>query len=383
MGRRILISAGELSGEQHASRLITALRGLEPDLAIDAFGGDLMRDAGAELRFPLSRHAVLGFAGVFRAIPLFAGILRRFASDLAERRPDAVILVDYPGLHFKFAQLAKRAGIPVFYYCCPQLWAWAPWRARRFARRVDHAFTIFPFEEGYFRSLGVPADYVGHPSADRIAEASPSADDERLRERLAATPCPIALLPGSRPQEARSNLPWMIGVARRLLVRFPEARFVLPQLRADTRAICEEILASEGFDRAGVCEVVDRVDPVLRAARCALVASGTATFEVGFFGVPMIVIYRITSFQRTLGNWLLTVPWISQINLIAGREVVPEVVTVEPDVDRVSALAADRIVDGPIRTATLHALRSDLAAAFAPGAAVRAARAILAALHPR
>lgn len=375
--RRILISAGELSGEQHASRLIAALRRLDPTIAIDAWGGDLMANAGAELRAPLSKHAVMGFSAVFAAIGTFVGFLRRFAAELESRRPDAVVLVDYPGLHFKFAQLAKRAGIPVFYYCCPQLWAWAPWRAARFARRVDRAFTIFPFEEGYFRGLGVDARYVGHPAADRLAEETPDATDDAIRARVAAASRPIALLPGSRRQEVRGKLPWMLAVARAIAREEPDARFFLPQAKDETRELCTELLRADGFDR---CEIVDRVSPVLRAARLALVASGTATFEVGYFGVPMVVLYKITPLQRFLGSQLLTVPWISQVNLIAGREIVPEVVAVDAPVEPVLQLALERLREGPIRAATLHALREELAPAFAPGAAERTARSILAAL---
>jgi lipid-A-disaccharide synthase len=377
MSARLLVSAGELSGEQHAARLIAALKNLDPTLAIDAYGGDLMRDAGAELLVPLSRHAVMGFAAVFKSIGTFAGILRGFAEHLATRRPDAVVLVDYPGLHLEFARLAKRAGVPVYYYCCPQYWAWAPWRGARFARRVARAFTIFPFEEAYFRDLGVPAQYVGHPSADRLAEETPDAVDHAITARVGAEVLPVALLPGSRPSEVRGILPWMLAVARKIVEREPAATFWLPQFRADTRDQCERILATDGFDR---CRIVDRVPAVLRAARCALVASGTATFEVGYFGVPMVVLYKITRLQRFLGSKLLTVPWISQVNLIAGRELVPEVLAVEPPIDEVAALALDRLRETPTRQATLSALQKELAPAFAPGAAARAASAIVAEL---
>ncbi len=384
MTRRLLISAGELSGEQHAASLITALRERDPTIEIDAFGGELMSEAGARLVFPLSRHAIMGFKAVFGAIPLFARILETFATTLDERRPDAVVLVDYPGLHFKFAQLAKRRGVKVFYYCCPQLWAWAPWRAARFRKRVDHAFTIFEFEERYFRDLGVAADYVGHPSADRMKDERSSEGDARdvaiARELAHEEPGDfvIALLPGSRPQEVRSILPWMLRIARELRVAMPRLRFVVPQLRDDTRAICTALLATEGHGLD--VTIVERVVPVLRAARFALVASGTATFEVGFFGVPMIVLYKITAMQRFLGSILLTVPWISQINLIAGRELVPEFVATDEPVAPVVELALARIRDGEVRESTLLALRDELRSAFEPGAAGRAANAILRAL---
>lgn len=375
---RVLISAGELSGEQHAARLIAALKKRSPAIEIDAYGGDLMVEAGANLIFPLSRFAVLGFAAVFKALPVFAGILRGFAEHLVARRPDAVVLVDYPGLHLKFAEMARRAGIPVFYFCCPQLWAWAPWRSRRFARRVDRAYTIFPFEERYYRALGVAAEYVGHPAADRLASESLDAEDQAWMDRLSTVERPIAILPGSRPQEVRANLPWMLEIARRIAEAEPNVQFFLPQLRADTRRMCEAILTARG--KVSVT-VMPRVAPLLRKAHFTLVASGTATFEVGYFGVPMIVLYKITRFQRWLGSYLLTTPYIAQVNLIAGRQVVPEFVEVDEPIEKVVVAALELIRDGAPRQAQRLALREELAHAFAPGAAERTAERILVALE--
>lgn len=371
---RLLISAGELSGEHHAGRLLGELRALKPDLQIDAFGGAHLEAAGARLLFPLSDFAVMGFGAVLRMLSRFIDILRRFDDYLERERPDAVILVDYPGLHVRFAALAKRRGIPVIYFVCPQLWAWAPWRARRFARVVDCALTILPFEQEYYRRRGIDAFYVGHPAAERLRADAPS--DRDLAAQVRAAKVAIALMPGSRPQEARANLPLMLAVARRLAAEVEGVEFLLPQLRADTRAVCAAML---GDPTLPPVRLVEAVSPVLEGARFALVASGTATFEVACRGVPMVVVYRITRVQRLLGSLLLTVPWISQVNLIAGREVVPEFVTALQSHEPVEAIAKASlalVVDGPARAACVDALTREFASAFAPGASRRAAAAV-------
>jgi lipid-A-disaccharide synthase len=323
----------------------------------------------------------MGFAAVFAQIGRFVDVLRRFGRYLDEQRPDLVVLLDYPGLHLRMAALARRRQIPVVYYVCPQLWAWAPWRARRFTRVVDHALTILPFEEEYFRRRGITARFVGHPSADVPARGTPAPDTDLLH-RLKATALPLALMPGSRPQEVRENLPPMLGAARRIRERLPQARFFLPQRRADTAAACRALLAAEAAAHGKVgefIEVVEAVEPVLQHVRFALVASGTATFEVALHRVPMVVYYRIRWQHELLGRLMLTVPWISLVNLIAGRALVPEFVTADTSprtLDAIAAASVALIGDTPERRACLDALAGELAPAFAPGASRRAAEEI-------
>lgn len=374
MRRRVFFSAGELSGEHHAARVVRELKALVPDIAVDAFGGRDLEAAGARLLFPLSDYAVMGFKAVFENLGRFVGVLRQFARYLADERPDAVVLVDYPGLHLRMAALARRAGVPVLYYVCPQLWAWAPWRARRFAAVVDEALAILPFEEPYFRSLGIGARFVGHPVADALREPDAAPESLALEAEVRAAAPGIALLPGSRPSEARANLPWLIDVARLLRRDFPAATFFLPQLRADTRALCAGLLA--GADAPSV-RLVSAVRPVLRAARAALVTSGTATFEIACHEVPMVVVYSITPLQRFLGGQLLTVPWISLANLVAGCALVPEFVTPDRPVEAIAASARALIADGAPRDRCLAGLRAAFRDTFQPGASRRAAQAVV------
>ncbi|MFH0945301.1 MAG: lipid-A-disaccharide synthase [Planctomycetota bacterium] len=379
-GRRLLISAGEVSGEHHAARVVSALKRLDSGLEIDCFGGRHLEAAGARLIYPLSDFAVLGFAGVFKNLSRFVKILALFDRYLEQHRPDAVVLVDYPGLHVRFAALAHRRGVKVVYFVCPQLWAWAPWRAARFARCVDHALTILPFEERYFARRGIEARYVGHPAADELASTADTAQDLDLEELIGDGAPPIALLPGSRPQEARSNLPLMLDVALRLQDSLPGAIFLVPQTRDDTRRVCSEIVAKHPCEPV---RIVNSARPVLKLARFALVASGTATFEVACHGVPMVVLYRITRFQEFLGRQLLTVPWISQVNLIAGRELVPEFVTAGHPVEEITAAALELIGETSTRGECLEALSSTFRFAFLPGASARAAGEILKVLGGR
>lgn len=375
---RLFVSAGEASGDHHAARLVRELLARAPTLTIDAFGGPHLEQAGARILFPLPDLAVMGFRRVFENLGRFVDVLKLYLRYLEEQRPDAVLLVDYPGLHLRFARLARRRGIKVIYFVCPQLWAWAPWRARRFRRAVDHALTILPFEEEYFRRRGIEARYVGHPAADSLAGFVPDAQDDAITAAIRAADPGIALLPGSRPQEVVDNLPVMLAVARNIKAAHPRACFFLPQSRADTRAVCARLLQAEADLPV---RLVDRVHAVLGGARFALVTSGTATFEVAWHGVPMVVLYKITRLHRFLGSQLLTVPWISQVNLIAGEQLVPEFVDPEQPIDAITRASLERIEDTPVRQLCLDKLSRSLRFAFAPGASARAADAVMAALR--
>ncbi len=372
--RRLIISAGEVSGEQHAARLAAELRARAPGLALDCMGGRLLERAGARLIFPLCEFAVLGIWQVLRQSGRFLSILETFDRYLRQERPDAVVLVDYPGLHIGFATLARRRGVRVIYYVCPQLWAWAPWRTRWFSSVVDYALTILPFEEEYFHQRGVEARYVGHPAADDLAAEQQDAEALRLEQEIRASSCGIVLMPGSRRQEVENHLPLMLDVARQIRARIPQARFFVPQIHEDMHRLCAELLARA--DCPGV-SLVDRVTPLLRGARFALVASGTATFEVGYHGVPMVVVYRFPPFQRFMGSQLITVPWISLVNVIAGQELVPEFVNAGEPADAIAAASLELIQDTPARRACLEALSRTLRPAFSPGATARAASEIL------
>lgn len=343
---RLFVSAGDTSGDQHAARLLVRLRELCPGLSAEGLGGPELAAAGCALHEDLVKDAIFGLSGALRAVPHMLGVLRRTAGVLDARRPDAVILVDYPGLNLYVARLAAARGIPAIYFVAPQLWAWAPWRARRFARVLSEALVIFPFEVAFWRSAGVPARYIGHPLLDGLPH-----DEAGLLARrdpaITALPRPVALLPGSRPREVRELMPLLLAAARHLLAAHPDASFHCAHVSAVERANIERHAA-----QAGLPLVLhgDRVHAVMSSCRAALVASGTATLETALLGTPHVLVYRLSPAFYRVAQQLIVTPFVGQVNLVAGRAVTPEVVVraAGPDEARLVAQAALPLLsDGP------------------------------------
>jgi lipid-A-disaccharide synthase len=312
----LFVSAGEASGELHAARLVTAL----PDeYRVTAFGGSQLSDAGADVQFALSEHAVMGVIGVLKQLPL---ILRAFASYLRMLRndpPDLIVLVDYPGLHLVMAKAAKRRKIPVLHYIAPQYWAWGPWRMRRYRRAVDATLTILPFETEFFRRQHIPAAYIGHPLLDEIADNPP--DQQAVAELRARRT--LVLLPGSRRAEIEANLAGMLQVASKLREREPDLRIVLPHKNPRRTKMIRTLL-----QELGSSEVEHHEGPLgnwLRGAHLVIAKSGTGSLEACLHGNPTIVVYKLRGMIASLGyHNILSVPWIAGANLIANRVVAPE-----------------------------------------------------------
>ncbi len=363
----LFVSAGEASGEAHGARLV---RALPETIRTTAFGGTLLAEAGASVRFQLSEHAVMGVVGVLRQLPL---ILRAFATYLRLLRddpPDLVVLVDYPGLHVVMAKAAKRRKIPVLHYVAPQYWAWGPWRMRRYRRAVDATLTILPFETAFFRRFRVPAAYIGHPLLDELDRNPP--DAAAVADVRAART--LVLLPGSRRAEITTNLPGMLRVASALRAAEPSLRVVLPHKNPRRT----ELLRSE-LQRAGASFVEHREGPLapwLAGAHLVLAKSGTGSLEACLHGNPTIVVYQLKGMLSTLGyHNILSVPWIAAANLIAGRRVVPEFVFHhQGGWDDVLASARTLWRDGAERDAASAGLAEVRARLGAPGATARTAR---------
>ncbi len=312
----LFVSAGEASGELHAAKLV---RALGSEVRATAFGGGQLAAAGADVRFGLSEHAVMGVIGVVRQLPL---ILRAFADFLRLLRddpPDLVVLVDYPGLHLVMAKACRRAGVPVLHYIAPQYWAWGPWRMRRYRRAVDATLTILPFETEFFARQDVPAAYIGHPLLDELADAPPApAEVREVRARRT-----LVLLPGSRRAEIEANLAGMLRVAERLRGDDPDLRVVVPHKNPRRAELIRAILAAGGA--AHVEHHEGPLSPWLAGAHLVLAKSGTGSLEACLHGNPTVVVYRLSGPLAALGyRNILSVPFIAGANLIAGRAVVPE-----------------------------------------------------------
>jgi lipid-A-disaccharide synthase len=371
----LFVSAGEASGEAHAARLV---RALGTDVRCTAFGGHALADAGAELRFALSEHAVMGVHGVLRQLPLLVRAVVSYLRLLRDDPPDLVVLVDYPGLHVVMAKQARRLGIPVLHYVAPQYWAWGPWRMRRYRRSVDATLTILPFETAFFRRFRIPAAYIGHPLLDELERHPP---DAAAVAAVRNTPT-LVLLPGSRRAEIAANLPGMLRVAQALRAADPRLRVVLPHKDPRRSATLRDALAAHGATFVEYHE--GPLGPWLAGARLVLAKSGTGSLEACLSGSPTIVVYQLRGMLAALGyHNILSVPWIAAANLVAGRRVVPEFCFHHrggwDDVQR----AAEQLwLDGPERTAAVQGLAEVRQRLGAPGATARVAAIVRTFLFP-
>jgi len=360
---RLVLSAGDVSGDQHAARLVEALRARVPGLVCEGLGGPRMAAAGCALQENLVERAVFGVGAALAEIPHMLSVLRAFDARLRARRPAAVVVVDYPGLNLHVARVARRAGVPVVAFVAPQLWAWMPWRARRLARAASEALVIFPFEKPFFERAGLPSTYVGHPLADAIPERVP------VPAAIAGAPCPVALLPGSRGKELRLHRPAFLEVARRVLQQLPEATFHTAHVTARGR----EALAG------GPVEVQVHggdVHGVMAGCRAALVASGTATLETALLGTPMVIAYGLTPVDLLIGRLLVIPELFGKANLVAGRRVFPEHVLVDGDVAPLVRSLVPLLRETGERRAQLEALDALRAEHLRAGATARSARII-------
>lgn len=324
---RILVTTGEPSGDLHGARVVRALRERWPDAVIHALGGPQLAAAGAEVRWSAEGLAAMGLVEVLETLPAHLRLLRTLKQACQAGDYDLLITIDYPGFHLRLAEAAHAAKVPVLWYIAPQLWAWHPSRAARLARVVDRLAVILPFEPAFFEAAGIPSTYVGHPLLDR--EAPPTRPEARAALGLAPDARVLALFPGSRRGEIARLWPSYREAARRLLA----AGHCTDVLVAGTP--WGEYAGSDGMK-------VVRADPslVLAAADAALAKSGTTTLETALADVPMVVAYRTNPVTFWLARRLVTVRWVSLVNLIVQREVVPELMQREATPERLVAMVA-------------------------------------------
>ena len=319
--RKLFIVAGESSGDLHGSAVIRAIRKREPEARIRALGGPLMREAGAELVADLTAHAVMGlFEGIRNVARIYAAF-RKVVRLLKADPPDGVVLIDFPEFNLRLARRAKQLGIPVIYYISPQVWAWRQWRVKIIEKYVDKVLVIFPFEEEFYRGHGVQVEFVGHPLVDELA-AVPGRSASRATLGLQENATVIGLLPGSRRKEIEAILPIMVRAARIIRERLGRpVKFVAAKAPSVDARLLDEIVSSSGLD----VEIVnDDTYRVMRSSDLLLAASGTATVEAMILGTPMIVVYRVSVFTWVLFIRLMKVIHYAMVNIVAGREIVPE-----------------------------------------------------------
>ncbi len=318
---RIFLSAGEASGEHYGASLINAIRNLSPDATFFGLGGQRMETAGLRRIVRAEDVAHMGITEVIRHMPRIYGEYRKLKASIQQDRPDAAVLIDFPDVNLSLARELHRLDVPVIFFVSPQLWAWKKHRIHQVQRYVDRMLVIFPFEEKFYESHNVAATFVGHPLADL---PHPSSSRATFAERFGLDPGKqwIALLPGSRGKEISLNLPTMLRAAEQL---GENVEFVLPLAPTLTGAQHAK-LAEMVISSPAPVTLVDDARSALSHARASVVASGTATVEAALIGNPFLVVYRISKLSYAVAKLVVKVPFVAMVNLIANREVVPELI---------------------------------------------------------
>jgi lipid-A-disaccharide synthase len=343
---RILISAGEASGEMYGAGLIQALRRRDPALEFFGVGGQRMRDAGCDTVVDARDLAVVGITEILGHLPKIYGLFNRLIAEADRRRPDLAIVIDSPAFNWRVARQMHKRGIPVVYYVAPQFWAWRQGRVKLLRKYISKALVIFPFEEKFYRDRGVNVSFVGHPLAE-LPPPSITREAIAAQYQLDLNKCWITIMPGSRVKEVRMNLPTMLDAATLLGAGF---EFLLPVAATLDRDFLEATIHGRGIT------LVSEPLPALFHARAAIVASGTATVEAAMMATPFVMVYRVSALTYTLGKPRVKIPFFAMVNLIADERVVPELVQDDFTAENVAAEMRKILTDGPARTTMLDGL---------------------------
>ncbi|MCS7044984.1 MAG: lipid-A-disaccharide synthetase [Gemmataceae bacterium] len=393
---RVFFSVGEPSGDVHGANLVRELHRQSPDIDCVGFGGPRMHAAGCRLDYPLAQLSVMGFRGVFEHAGTFARLLFHADRCFRRQRPDALVLIDYPGFNWWMARRARAYGIPVYYFVPPQLWAWASWRVYKMRRLVDHVLCSLPFELAWFRRHGIAARYFGHPFFDDLANqrldaaflaqhrippsatAQGGAGDHAVTS-ISSAPSGqnliVGLLPGSRHSEVKRNWAMLYHTAARIHAARPEARFLVACYKEDHQREIEAFLRCR--PPLPLQTFVGRTPEIIELSTVCVAVSGSVSLELLWRGKPTAIVYRINPVYRRLSRFVLKSPYICLVNLMAGEQLYPEFLT---DRCESAAIAAQvlRWLNEPGETAALRqkltALRRRVAQ---PGACAQAASYIL------
>ena len=327
----VFVIAGEASGDNHGAKLVNAMRTMNNDLFFCGIGGDSLKKAGVRILFDASKLSVVGITEVFSKVPNIIRGMALVKKLLKSLRPDLLILIDFPDFNLHVAATAKKNNIPVLYYISPQIWAWRQGRAKKIAKLVDHMAVILPFEEDYYRNYSIPVTFVGHPLLDKD---STQLDIRAIRNGENTTV--IGILPGSRNGEIKKNLSVMLEAAGILSGRVKNIRFVVSVAQSVEKTYVEQFVKQHHID----LEIdTQDVGNVLRRCDFVIAVSGTVTLEAAIYGVPMIIVYKVSMLSYLLGRWLIKVDSIGLANLIAGRNIVPELVQKDATADKIADMA--------------------------------------------
>lgn len=369
---KILISAGEASGDIHAAAVTAALKKIDSAIEVFGMGGDAVRAAGGEVLFDIKDHGVMGFVEVIKKLPDLFKLRSDFARVMDERKPDCLVVVDYPGFNMKLAKVAHDKGIPVVSYIAPSAWAWNKGRAKNVAKIVDKVACIFPFEYDVYEEAGAPVEFVGHPLLDIVHPTMERAEAEAWAGKEAGHPL-VLLMPGSRLMEIEKMLPTLLEGAKLLKKQLPEVQFAMPRagtiplelLQSKIKASGLEIKITEGHNY-----------DLFSVADLALATSGTVTLEAALCGLPSVIVYRTSALNAFIARRVINIPNIGLPNIVAGRQILPELLQEDFTPANVANTAVELLA--PERRPQLEANLAYMKARLGePGAVNRVAQLIL------
>lgn len=369
---KILISAGEASGDIHAAAVTAAIKKLEPDAEVFGMGGDALRNAGGEVLFDIKEHGVMGFAEIICKLPDLFRLRNNFVKVMEERKPDCLVVVDYPGFNMKIAKIAHEKGIPVVSYISPSAWAWHKSRAKKVAQIVDKVAAIFPFEYDVYHEAGADTVFVGHPLLDIVKPSMSRKEAEAFAGKREGRKL-VLLMPGSRLMEIEKMLPTLLLAAKVLQQRMPEVDFTMP--RAGTIPL--ELLESK-IKEAGIeVKITEGHNyDLFSVADLALATSGTVTLEAALCGLGSVIVYRTSAINAFIARRVINIPNIGLPNIVAGKQVLPELLQEDFTPEKVAQAAVDLLQ--PERNAQmkrdLEYVRERLGQ---PGAVMRVAELVL------
>jgi len=347
--KSVMIIAGEASGDIHGSRLVTAMHKRNSDLFFYGIGGRALRDVGVKILVDAEELSVIGITEVFSKLRDILKGIRIAKRSLKRMRPDLLILIDFPDFNLHVAATAKKLKIPVLYYISPQVWAWRPGRVSKIGKLVDHMAVILPFEQQFYRKHNVPVTFVGHPLLDNKHAT------DNICGNITTGAAVIGLLPGSRDGEIARHLPVMLKAAGLIAKRAGKVKFIISIAPSIEREHIEDIVKNYK-QKIDFDIIADSVDKVFRKCRLVVAASGTVTLEAAISGTPMLIIYKVSPISYWLGKIMIRIKNIGLVNLIAGREIVPELVQSKASPENI----ADTVLNMLNDASGLERLRKEL-----------------------
>ena len=370
---KIMISVGEASGDLHGASVANALKQLRPEIELIGMGGQAMRTAGVEIIYDIADLGVIGIVEVIKNLRrLFR--LRDFLTDyMRANRPDALVIIDYPGFNVRLAKVAKKLGIPVISYISPSAWAWGRGRAKEVAETVQRVAAIFPFEADVYREAGANVTFVGHPLLDIV---KPDMERAAAFDYFGASPDfpRVLLMPGSRKQEILNLLPDMLAAAEKITQQVPGCQFFLPVASTISREMLRTLLDKYNVH---VTLTNDQTYDLMNICDVAVAASGTATLETSLLKVPTVIIYRVAMLTYLIGKQLVKIPDIGLPNIVAGRRIVPELLQDDVNPEAIAAETVRLLIDGEARRQVLADLEEVHTKLGETGAVNRVAEVIL------